>query len=187
MATKNNTAISRDGLLDSPCQSGLAPVKSNESADNAMLYDVVIIGGGITGMTAALMLQNAGKKCLLIEAETIGFGTTGGTSVHINTFSDTTYPEARSAFGKEGAQLFADAVNEGYAIIKENIKTYRIACDFALKKGYVYAVTNDQVKQLEYLCQGMHDVGLDCEYADDIPSPVAHRVTVVLQNQVEAY
>lgn len=35
------------------------------TADPGTVYDVLIIGGGITGMTAALMLQNAGKKCLL--------------------------------------------------------------------------------------------------------------------------
>jgi glycine/D-amino acid oxidase-like deaminating enzyme/nitrite reductase/ring-hydroxylating ferredoxin subunit len=185
MANGKDQPIARDGAHQSPWQSGLAPVKTKSTADPGTVYDVLIIGGGITGMTAALMLQNAGKKCLLIEAETIGFGTTGGTSAHINTFADTTYTEAQSAFGKEGARLFADAVNEGFSIIKENIKTHQIACDFAIKKGYVYAENDDQVKQLEDLCKGMLEVGLNCTYTDEVPIPAPHQMGVVMENQAQ--
>jgi glycine/D-amino acid oxidase-like deaminating enzyme/nitrite reductase/ring-hydroxylating ferredoxin subunit len=185
MATEKDQIIARDGALNSPWQSGLISLKSTTSIDTNTIYDVVIIGGGITGMTAALLLQNAGKQCLLVEAESIGYGTTGGTSAHINTFADTTYTEAQSAFGKEGAQLFAEAINEGFALIKENIKTYKIACDFEIKKGYVYAENNDQVKELEDLCMGMHDVSLDCNYTDEVPTPVPHQVAVVMENQAQ--
>jgi len=79
---------------------------------------------------------------------------------HINTFADTTYQEARDAFGSKGAKLFAEAVNKGFGLIKQNIRTYKIACDFQVKKGFVYAENKDQVDQLEELCQGMHSVGL---------------------------
>ena len=184
MTTTNN--IPRDGRLESPWQNNLSPLAPKVLENPAAYtYDCLIIGGGITGLTAALFLQQAGMKTLIVEAARIGFGTTGGTSAHINTFADTTYGEAQSAFGKEGAQLFADAINEGFSIIKENIKTYKIGCDFELKKGYVYAETEDQVKQLEDLCKGMHDVGLDCEYIDDVPVPVPHQVAVVMENQAQ--
>ncbi|MDB5138022.1 MAG: dependent oxidoreductase, partial [Mucilaginibacter sp.] len=102
MATEQDQIIARDGAHQSPWQSGLTSIKSTAVVHPETVYDVLIIGGGITGMTAALMLQNTGKQCLLVEAQTIGFGTTGGTSAHINTFADTTYSEAQSAFGKEG-------------------------------------------------------------------------------------
>jgi glycine/D-amino acid oxidase-like deaminating enzyme len=38
---------------------------------------VVIIGGGITGITSALFLSKAGKKVVVLEAAEIGLGTTG--------------------------------------------------------------------------------------------------------------
>jgi Rieske Fe-S protein len=42
--------------------------------DRDMSVDVVIIGGGITGLTAALLLKRAGVKVTLLEARQIGSG-----------------------------------------------------------------------------------------------------------------
>lgn len=40
---------------------------------------------------------------------TLGFGTTVGTTVHLNTFFDATYPEIEKDFGKKAAKLVAQA------------------------------------------------------------------------------
>ncbi|MDP9047638.1 MAG: FAD-dependent oxidoreductase, partial [Bacteroidota bacterium] len=137
------------------------------------------------GITSALLLQKAGRKCLVVEAHSIGFGTTGGTSAHINTFADTTYSEAESAFGEEGALLFKDAINEGKNIIYENIKTYQIDCDFELKKGYVFAENDDEAKELDELYEGTKKVGVPISYTEDVPTPIAYKKAVVLEGQAQ--
>src|SRR5882757_6896197 len=120
MTTANN--IPRDGRLESAWQQGLNTIAQKVYENKTdTVYDCIVAGGGITGLTTALLLQKAGKKTVLAEAHCIGFGTTGGTSAHINTFADTTYKEAESAFGEAGAQLFADAVREGSGLIKSHI------------------------------------------------------------------
>jgi glycine/D-amino acid oxidase-like deaminating enzyme len=52
-----------------------------------------------------LLLQQAGKKCIITEAKTIGFGTSGGTTAHLNTFMDSPYNELSKNFGEDNAQL----------------------------------------------------------------------------------
>src|SRR6195952_3290647 len=153
MSTANN--IPRDGQCESAWQNGLSaiPQKAYDHKADAV-YDCLVVGGGITGLTTALLLQKAGKQTILAEAHRIGFGTTGGTSAHINTFADTTYKEAEGAFGESGAQLFADAINEGFALIKSNIDAYQINCDYESKPGYLYAEDEDQVKQLADIYKG---------------------------------
>ncbi|MGE5447714.1 MAG: FAD-dependent oxidoreductase, partial [Bacteroidales bacterium] len=47
--------------------------------------EVVIVGGGITGLSTAIKLQLSGRSCVVVEAREIGFGTTGGTTAHLNT------------------------------------------------------------------------------------------------------
>src|ERR1700712_3266210 len=153
MTTANN--ISRDGRLESAWQEGLnASAQKVYENKTDTIFDCIVAGGGITGLTTALLLQKAGKKTILAEAHRIGFGTTGGTSAHINTFADTTYKEAEGAFGESGAQLFADAINEGFALIKSNIDAYQINCDYESKPGYLYAEDEDQVKQLADIYKG---------------------------------
>jgi len=174
----------RDGQLKSPWLNGAAVSLSSANATTEV-YDALIVGAGITGITAALLLQKAGRKTLLADAHTIGFGTSGGTSAHINTFADTTYAEAESAFGEEGAQLFADAINEGRDLIQQNINTYNIACDFEIKTGYVFAQTEDEAKQLDDLYEGTKKVGVHIRYADEVPVPMGYQKAVLLENQAQ--
>lgn len=167
----NTNTIPRDGALTSPWQSGaVAPQSQAESTDE--VFDCLVVGAGITGLTSALLLQQTGKKTLIAEAQTPGFGTTGGTSAHINTFADTTYPETESAFGTEGAQLFADAIHDGCALIKSNIDQLNIDCDYAPKTGYLYAENGAEVKQLADVYKGAQKVGVAVKYVTRVPTPV---------------
>ncbi|MEW5858486.1 MAG: FAD-binding oxidoreductase, partial [Cyanobacteriota bacterium] len=50
--------------------------------------DVAIVGGGITGLTAALLLKQAGLRVAVIEASQIGSGVTGYTTAHLTEAAD---------------------------------------------------------------------------------------------------
>ena len=123
----------RDGVRPSLWQAHIAIRHAHESADGRIMdqvWDVVVVGGGITGLTTALRLQEAGKRCIVVEAHQIGFGTTGGTTAHINTMLDTPYHTIESDFGASGAKLVADAAREGRDLIARNVSAYQIGCDF---------------------------------------------------------
>lgn len=175
----------RDGQLHSPWQTGLKTVKSTKHQPDGTVYDALIVGGGITGLTAALLIQQAGNKTVIAEAHTVGFGTTGGTSAHINTFADTTYKEAENAFGEDGAQLFAEAINEGFGLIKSNIENLKIDCDYESKTGYLYAETDDEVKQLDDIHDGALKAGVHVNYTGDVPTPVPFKKALVFEGQAQ--
>jgi len=179
---KANT-IPRDGALTSPWQKKVSMATGGELPSE--LVDCLIVGGGITGMTAALLLQQAGKKTVIADAHTVGFGTTGGTSAHINTFADTTYKEAESAFGQEGAQLFADAVNEGSELIKTHIDQFKIDCDYETKIGYLYAENEDEVRQLADIYEGAVQVGVPVKYTEEVPTPVPFQKALAWDRQAQ--
>jgi glycine/D-amino acid oxidase-like deaminating enzyme/nitrite reductase/ring-hydroxylating ferredoxin subunit len=185
MAKKITPATARDGAQVSLWQTGVGNTASVIATPEPKVYDTLIVGGGITGMTAALLLQTAGKKVIVAEAHVAGFGTTGGTSAHINTFADTTYKEAESAFGEEGAQQFAEAITAGAALIKNNIATYQINSDHETKPGYLYAETEDEVKQLEDIYQGAVKVGVSVQYTEEVPTPVKYLKALVWENQAQ--
>ncbi|MBD1362250.1 FAD-dependent oxidoreductase [Mucilaginibacter sp. ZT4R22] len=156
----------RDSQLLSPWQKG--PYTLNNAADifeEANIYDALIVGGGITGLTTALMLQKQGKQCVLAEAYTIGYGTTGGTSAHLNTFFDATYAEVDSDFGEDGAKLLAKCGKEAFALITDNVKQYNIDCDLEYKDGYLYAETDEEVKMLGEIMSASQRAGIKVEEA----------------------
>jgi len=117
--------INRDGSCISLWQDNSEAYLPANQADVKAMYDVIIVGGGITGITTALQLQTAGRKCLVLEAYNIGFGTTGGTTAHLNTLLDTPYTTISKNFGDENSRIVADAVKAAISLIKTNIKNTR--------------------------------------------------------------
>src|SRR3546814_917846 len=130
----------RDGVLPSPWQAHIgSPFASQENRLPNQLWDVAIVGGGITGLSTALRLQEAGKRCIVIEAHQIGFGTTGGTTAHINTMLDTPYHTIESDFGIESSRLVANAARTARDLIARNVSAYRIACGVEYNDGVLFA------------------------------------------------
>lgn len=68
--------------------------------------DVAVVGGGITGITTAYLLSNAGYKVTLLEAGEILSGTTGFTSAKISAQHGLIYHHLIKHFGQEQARLY---------------------------------------------------------------------------------
>src|SRR5688572_15370213 len=164
--------IARDGSQISLWQDSMNEYRSTGNVSNNVIpgrYDVAIAGGGITGVTLALLLQQAGKKCILLEAHSIGFGTTGGTTAHLNTLLDTPYTTIAKNFSEENARLVATAASEAINLIRENIKTYNIDCGFEEADAFLFAQNEKQDKELADIIEATSSAGLDVDYSDDIP------------------
>lgn len=176
--------IPRDGALTSLWQ---------ESADNFIIdnnsaktdYDVIIVGGGITGVSLGMLLQNAGKKCLILEANNLCFGTTGGTTAHLNTFMDTPYTTIIKNFGEDNARLVAEAAIEAIDLIKRNIDKYNIQCDFEYASGYLFAQDEKQEKELEEITEACGKVGVEVSETDSIPIPIPFSKAIEIPQQAK--
>ena len=117
--------MKRDGATTSIWQSFQGKYNTSD-LNGTTPYDVIIVGAGITGVTTALLLQKAGKSCLLAEAVSPGFGTTGGTTAHLNTFYDTPYTQMIKNFGEDSARLVAEGAKSAIELIRSNINIYHI-------------------------------------------------------------
>lgn len=171
---KQNSAL-RDSSSMSPWQE-ISGLPSNDlsggTAETRMIYDCLIIGAGITGITTALLLQREGISCVIAEARQPGFGTTGGTSAHLNTFFDATYPEVESDFGKEAAKLLAMGGKEAMGVIEDLVKELGIDCDLESKSAWLYAENEKESKQLQKILEAAKRAGIFVEAMDENLVPV---------------
>ncbi len=161
--------IQRDGHLTSLWQNEIPIYQPVNDPDIETIYDVAIVGGGITGISTAFCLQTAGKKCIVIEANNLCFGTSGGTTAHLNTLLDTPYTTIIKNFGKENAQLVAKATAEAIDFIKTNIDICKINCEFEDASAYLFSQTKDQTEELDEIYEACREAGLDASYNLSLP------------------
>jgi glycine/D-amino acid oxidase-like deaminating enzyme/nitrite reductase/ring-hydroxylating ferredoxin subunit len=101
--------------------------------------DVAIVGGGITGLTAAYLLAAAGRSVALLERGRCASVDTAHTTAHLTMVLDTRLTELVKTFGRDHAQAAWDAGLAATAQIDDIIRTEAIDCDFAWVPGYLHA------------------------------------------------
>ncbi|MES2328851.1 MAG: FAD-dependent oxidoreductase [Bacteroidota bacterium] len=177
--------IPRDGSCTSLWQQHMEPYIPSNKADNTLVYDVIIAGGGITGISTAWMLQKLGKNCLVLEAKSIGFGTTGGTTAHLNTILDTPYTKMIRNFGEDNAKLVAKAARDAINLIKENIHKLAIDCEFKETPAFIFSKNEDQTRELDDMYMASQQVGLQVAYSDKIPVPMPFQKALRIEKQAK--
>ena len=110
--------------------------------------DVCVVGGGYSGLSTAIALQEKGYQVVLLEAAKIGFGASGRNGGQlVNSFSrDIDHIEKH--YGQVTAQAMGDMAFEGADCIRDLIKRYNIDCDYK-QGGFFAAFTDKQMKGLE--------------------------------------
>ena len=100
-------------------------------------YDVAVIGGGFTGLSAALACAEKGLKVALFEAETIGFGASGRNGGQLIPGLRWSMREIDAEFGRERAQAIFDLAYGAVGRVQSRIAKHEIQCD--LKAGHLEA------------------------------------------------
>src|ERR1700704_3178965 len=75
--------------------------------------DVAVLGGGIAGLTTALLLKREGARVAVVEAGRVGAGGTASTTGRVTSLHGIQYRSVRSSFGEDGARAYAEANEAG--------------------------------------------------------------------------
>ncbi|ABQ05671.1 FAD-dependent oxidoreductase [Flavobacterium johnsoniae] len=138
-----------------------APNTSFEKPIRNIETEVLIIGGGIAGLTTAYNLVKAGKKVVLVEDGFIGSGESGRTTAHLTSALDDRYYFLQDTFGKDGAKLAAESHTAAISQIEKNIKDLNIDCSFKRVNGYLFLHPSDDEKNLQKEFKATQNAGLN--------------------------
>ena len=141
-------------MLNDPRSHGLwektAPeAPATSPLEGAVSADVVIVGGGYTGLSSALHLAEAGSKVVLLEAKEIGFGGAGRNVGLINAGMWVMPDDLPGVLGPVHGERLLDLLGSAPKLVMELIDRHGIACELERNGTLHCAVGPDGLKEIE--------------------------------------
>lgn len=93
--------------------------------------DFCVIGGGFTGLAAALNLAEQGASVVLLEAERIGYGASGRSGGLVGSGQRKDVLETEELFGYERSRALWDLAEAAKSEIRRRVAEHGIDCDLA--------------------------------------------------------
>jgi len=125
--------------------------------------DILIIGGGITGVTCAYCLAKKGLNPILIEAGELCDGTTGNTTGKITIQHGIIYSNIAGKYGDEAASVYAQSQNSALNFVRDTVKRESIDCQLMPDTAFVYASAISDRASVEKEYETAVRLGIDAE------------------------
>jgi glycine/D-amino acid oxidase-like deaminating enzyme/nitrite reductase/ring-hydroxylating ferredoxin subunit len=164
-----------------------AELPAQPTLDRDERVDVVVIGGGITGLTLGLLLAEAGRRVTVLERNRLGTGTSARTTAHLTASLDVDYRTLSSRFGDEGARSVVASTLEAIDEIERRAALDEGSCGFRRLPGYRFTERPDHGQPLEREAELARAFGLDAHCVDEVPLPfgVVRAIRFERQAQIE--
>lgn len=141
---------------------------------------VIIIGGGITGLTTAIELLGQGLKVVVLEAGEIGRGTTGDSTGNLYIDVQPCLQTVEQKRGAEAARTVATARKAAIDYIERMVRLERIDCGFFRRPWYMFAENPQQAETVRREMEALRNAGVAVEAAHEWPlwQPAEFAITV---------
>lgn len=132
--------------------------------------DILIIGGGIAGLSTAYFLNQSGKKIIVIDSSQIGGNESTYTTAHLTWVLDENFKRLLQLKGKEDGRAVLLSHQKAIDTIQEIIQKEEISCDFKRLDGYLFLAPEDQMSHLQEELEALREFGMsDVELAEGLP------------------
>jgi glycine/D-amino acid oxidase-like deaminating enzyme len=152
-----------------------------------MEADVAIVGGGITGLTAAYLLCQSGLSVVVLEKDTIGGGTTGRTTGKVTSQHNLIYKKLRDQRGKTHARNYGAANQAALEKVAEIVAQEKIDCEFYRDANYVFTTERLQVEAFRREAEAAQALGLPASFEKSAPLPFDISAAVMFTNQAKIH
>lgn len=168
------------GHPDSWYAASANPAPAHPRLEGEVRADVCVVGGGLTGLSAALHLAERGYSVALVEAERIGWGASGRNGGQICTGFSKGMDVIEERVGAEAARACWAVADEAKSEIRQRVERHAIDC--GLKWGYLHAANKpshmDELRRFQVVLAGYgyEDTELLDRHAmmDRLKSPAYH-------------
>ncbi|MFD7517380.1 FAD-dependent oxidoreductase [Streptomyces niveus] len=162
-----------------------AGTTGHPSLNEDITVDVVVVGGGIAGLSTAWELVGAGRTVAVLEADRIAAGVTGYTTAKVSALHTLVYDRLRRTRNKHAARLYALSQQGAVERVAEIVASLGIDCDLERVPAYTYGTDPAAVPGLKAEAEAAGTAGLAATYVEhtDLPYEVSGAVRVDAQAQ----
>ena len=149
------------------------PARAFAPPSRDVRVDVAVVGGGVSGVTAAVLLKQRGYTVTLLERGRLGGGDTGHTTAHLTAVTDRPPHDLLAAFGPDHAGAIWDAGCAALDQIDRLVRSRRIRCGFDWVPGILHVrprhpradADTEDLRQSLAACETL---GIDAEWVDRV-------------------
>ena len=162
-----------------------APSSHYSALGSSLSVDVVVVGGGITGLTVGKLLAGEGASVAVVEAGRICAGATGYTTAKITSLHSLIYARLEQAFGTDAARAYAAANQAAVAVVVDLVASLEIDCELEGADAFTYTESAERVGDIEAEVEAAQRAGLPAAFTTDtdLPYPVAGAIRMGDQAQ----
>ena len=141
----------------------------NLKNENKTKTDVLIIGGGITGLTTAYFLKESFLDVTVIDKGDIGMGVSSKTTAKLNFLQGTVYQDIEKTFSTDSAKLYLKSQLEAIQIVSDIVHRHHIQCDFTKVDSYIFTNEEKGIEKIKKEKSLLEEFGIPCEEVDNLP------------------
>jgi len=135
-----------------------------------IVVDVLIIGGGITGLSTAYHLKDSNLKVCLTERNLIGHGVTARTTAKLTYLQELIYSKLSNCFDEKTAKLYLNSQKDAINIVKNIIEENNIGCNFESVSSYVFTNDDKEIECINEEKRILRSFGIDVKEVKKLPN-----------------
>jgi glycine/D-amino acid oxidase-like deaminating enzyme/nitrite reductase/ring-hydroxylating ferredoxin subunit len=159
---------------------GFAPLGGDATTD------VVVVGAGLTGLTTALLLKDAGASVIVVEEGRVASGSSGSNTAKVTALHGLTYAQLLRTVGPDKAQQYADANSAAVELVASLDARLGGPAGIERQAAYTYTTDEGRVPEITAEVEAATALGLPASFETTtaLPYPVAGAIRLAEQLQL---
>ncbi len=147
--------------------------------------EVIVIGGGLTGLSTAVLVGEAGHRVAVVEARHVGAVTTGRTTGKVSLLQGSKLSTIRKVNSRGAARAYVDAHRKAKEWIADFCAEHDVPCQN--REAITFAADPSETSTVRDEHRAAADVGLAVQWRDELDAPFPTYGAVTLPDQLQIH
>lgn len=156
--------------------------KNLPTLESDIAVDVLIIGGGMTGLSTAYHLRNSNLKVAIVEQDKIAHGVSSKTTGKLTFLQELIYTKLQKNFSKDLVKMYLDSQIESICMVEDIIHENKIECNFEKVDSYVFTNEEKEIKKIKKEKKILESMNIQVKEYEHLPIELETMYAISVSN-----